>query len=301
MGQPAVELPDPLQTPSGTDAAGADDLLAQLAGDEIDRLLAEADVGHDATPLDPAAPAPAAADDASPVDENIAAAEDVLAQELTEAQAPANPTADSQSAQALRPAATPVSDSGAADVDVLADASLSPADAATVDDLLAERSEEVLKPHFDAHLADMADEPAPTSSPVVDAPPREATAVVSKAEAAPAPAAPSAAPVSAADEIARELDEAVGSSRIAAAEAASPAASDAPDATPVSLPTVLDEALASAQAEEDSLPFYLRPLQWLNAPFAGLSEETRLALGKIAIITFFNALAVLVYVMFFRH
>ena len=41
MGQATVDLPDPMQPPHS--AAGTDELLAQLAGEEIDRLLAEAD------------------------------------------------------------------------------------------------------------------------------------------------------------------------------------------------------------------------------------------------------------------
>src|SRR5690348_282259 len=52
MGQAAVDLPDPLETPPPPQAgaperaaaAGADELLAQMAGQEIDRLLADADV-----------------------------------------------------------------------------------------------------------------------------------------------------------------------------------------------------------------------------------------------------------------
>jgi hypothetical protein len=42
MGQAALDLPDPLEQPPAT-AAGTDDLLAQLAGEEIDRLLAESE------------------------------------------------------------------------------------------------------------------------------------------------------------------------------------------------------------------------------------------------------------------
>jgi hypothetical protein len=42
MGQATVDLPDSLDPPPAT-AASTDDLLAQLASDEIDRLLAEAD------------------------------------------------------------------------------------------------------------------------------------------------------------------------------------------------------------------------------------------------------------------
>src|SRR5438874_12847630 len=43
MAQAAIDLPDPLNN-SGPVGPGVDDLLAQLAGEEIDRLLAEADV-----------------------------------------------------------------------------------------------------------------------------------------------------------------------------------------------------------------------------------------------------------------
>jgi hypothetical protein len=45
MGKAAVDLPDPLQTPAdaGQPLTSTDDLLAQLAGEEIDRLLAEVD------------------------------------------------------------------------------------------------------------------------------------------------------------------------------------------------------------------------------------------------------------------
>jgi hypothetical protein len=42
MGQATLDLPDPLEQPPAT-AAGTDDLLAQLAGEEIDRLLAESE------------------------------------------------------------------------------------------------------------------------------------------------------------------------------------------------------------------------------------------------------------------
>src|SRR5687768_10515368 len=49
MGQAAVDLPDPLESAAAPAAPeGADDLLAQLAGDEIDRLLAEAELEQNA-------------------------------------------------------------------------------------------------------------------------------------------------------------------------------------------------------------------------------------------------------------
>ena len=43
MSQSVVELPDPMATEGVESAKNTDDLLSQLAGNEIDRLLAEAD------------------------------------------------------------------------------------------------------------------------------------------------------------------------------------------------------------------------------------------------------------------
>jgi len=50
MGQVAIDLPDPLHNPEPAPGPSADDLLAQLAGEEIDRLLAEADVERPTQP-----------------------------------------------------------------------------------------------------------------------------------------------------------------------------------------------------------------------------------------------------------
>ena len=49
-----------------------------------------------------------------------------------------------------------------------------------------------------------------------------------------------------------------------------------------------------------SLPWYLKPLEWLNAPMQALPDGVREGVGKIALLTLFNALAVLVYVFVFR-
>ena len=48
MGKAALDLPDPLQAPPEGPKASTDDLLSQLAGEEIDRLLAEADADQPA-------------------------------------------------------------------------------------------------------------------------------------------------------------------------------------------------------------------------------------------------------------
>src|SRR5687767_6413889 len=49
MGQAVADLPNSLDAPPPASLSGTDDLLAQLAGDEIDRLLAQTDVERLAT------------------------------------------------------------------------------------------------------------------------------------------------------------------------------------------------------------------------------------------------------------
>ena len=43
------------------------------------------------------------------------------------------------------------------------------------------------------------------------------------------------------------------------------------------------------------------PLELLNAPFAAMPETFREVLGKVAILTLFNSVAVLAYVLLFRR
>jgi len=57
MGSATVDLPDPLQNTGPAEAKSADDLLAQMAGDEIDRLLAETEGETASVPSAAAAPA----------------------------------------------------------------------------------------------------------------------------------------------------------------------------------------------------------------------------------------------------
>lgn len=58
MGRAAIDLPNPKDKSAGAAPGSADDLLSQLAGEEIDRLLAEADTrpGDAATPAGPSLP-----------------------------------------------------------------------------------------------------------------------------------------------------------------------------------------------------------------------------------------------------
>jgi hypothetical protein len=66
MGQAVADLPDPLDSQAPAVGLSADDLLSKLAGDEIDRMLAEADEGGTDLSAEPvpvqSAPATSAAD-----------------------------------------------------------------------------------------------------------------------------------------------------------------------------------------------------------------------------------------------
>ncbi len=48
-------------------------------------------------------------------------------------------------------------------------------------------------------------------------------------------------------------------------------------------------------------PFFLRPLELLNAPLEMLPDTVRDAIGKVAVVTLVNSVAVIAYVMLFRR
>jgi len=57
---------------------------------------------------------------------------------------------------------------------------------------------------------------------------------------------------------------------------------------------------ASDEACSDHLPFYLKPLVWINVPLDSSPAIVRQMLGKVGVVTLINAIAVLAYVFFFR-
>jgi hypothetical protein len=59
--------------------------------------------------------------------------------------------------------------------------------------------------------------------------------------------------------------------------------------------------LLSDVGDDRELPVVLKPLAWLSAPLDAFPDEVREMLGKIAILTLVNAVAVLAYVMLFRR
>ena len=65
---------------------------------------------------------------------------------------------------------------------------------------------------------------------------------------------------------------------------------------------LLDEAVTSNAGTSSAVgSILLLPLRILNAPFNGLSDGARNTLGQIGIMTLLNAVAVLVYVIWFRR
>jgi hypothetical protein len=291
MARPAVDYPDPAEhaTPN---MAGADDLLAQLAGDEVDRLLAEAEDGSTAA-ADPAATADAVGD---AVDERV------------------------RSASALVETGEP--DETQAALDQLFDEIRATPDPASpprglselVDDELTVAQRELGKaPSPDVDAVEAADRPSISLI-------AEASAVVDAAPAIPEP--PSVADALAAE---MEEDDRIHGRRGAAVAPAGPAVAPA---EPVETPTddlnaepvdpdveaaaeplagvVIEESAEEpleaemAEAADARVPLVVRVLEWMNAPLAGLSDGVREALGKIAIVTTLNAVAVLLYVLIFR-
>lgn len=104
------------------------------------------------------------------------------------------------------------------------------------------------------------------------------------------PAVPAAAPVSAS----------VAQQPLVESPAAPAGAAPAVDAAQAVSDAAAGEAEESSD-DEQSVPIYLLPLVWLNAPFSELSETARQVIGIAAIGTFLNAIGVLVYIARFRH
>jgi hypothetical protein len=192
----AIDLPDPLEHADGPDdspdaaSGGVDDLLAQMAGEEIDRLLADADASRETSALSPTVEKPAPA----------------------------------------------------------------------------------------------APQPPPQ---------RQSTPV------ARAPAAPAVPPTPAAT----DLDLGTTFAERSALDLPDPAAPSEPATSSVDASVFEDMAADAPEDEsgETSVPIYLKPLEWLNAPLAALPEQVRDLVGKVALLTFFNAAAVLLYVLIFRR
>jgi hypothetical protein len=231
--------------------SGTDDLLAQLAGDEIDRLLAEADVER---------PAPASA-----------------ASSASAAPAPAEPSPAVSPPVATNPPGDELDN-------LLSELNKEPAPAST-----GEGKEKTLTEQVPDVLAQLA----------VKAP-------VTLAEGAAASPAPEAATAESLENVmSAEEREALSLSNLQAATAAaeqedaSAAAAAAKAAEAAAAPAVT----APPEIAVPSGPVnpVVRVLQWINKPLSFIPDAARDPIGKAAIVTIVNSIAVLIYVVFIRH
>lgn len=243
MGQATADLPDPLEPVTAPAApAAADDLLAQLAGDEIDRLLAEAEVEQEKGSASTSGSSRQADADfdwalrrSAETDSSTPAADSaqnlpVLSSTAALAQATLN-----QQMQQVFAGFTPVE---------------APADEAS-----AGPSRLIEARVIDTQLA-----PVPPALPA-------------ETSAQPVVAAPADAGTSLAERDGLRAGE---------------------------IDALSADAIDAAQPEP-TVPLLLRPLVWINAPFAAVPEDARAALGKVAIVTLVNAIGVLAYVLIFRR
>lgn len=318
MGQAAVDLPDPLETPPTgkppASAAGTDELLSQLAGEEINRLLRDADLEPDesaaggpravASPSPPVQPPPG-----GPRATSVATAspepDPVLDAELDDLMSQLGGIINNGAAPAIEPnlaarSAEPPPAAPATKVPPAVTPAPSPTPESDPETVAA------LDSVFDqlTSAGSVAAAPAPETGagePVGESPRASTSSVPPPAEAPPVEAAP-------------------------ATEASSPAASPPPDATASDMARVLDsviesdaeaEAAAAASSEERAalddgervgapskgggVPGAVRLLRLINSPWAAIPEPLLDAAGKVGILTLINAVAVLLYVLLFRH
>ena len=274
MGK-SIDLPDPLESASQP-LGNADDLLAQLAGEEVDRLLAEADAEGKRQPKHGEARRTSdAATEPHPAPEH--ASQDQLDALFTEI-ASDQPNAGSTIAAApLAPTpSTPAPVTSTLAVAPIAPVPFGPITSKLPDDIDAN---EVMA----AILGDVgATAPAPPLPPPV-----EQSAFSTAPRPAPVQTNILSAPVAAAP---REL-------ATTTAERDALALSDPADELPG--PGEL-RALAGPIEDDGPLPVYLKPLEWMNAPLEMLPPTLRDVLGQVAILTLVNAIAVLIYVFVFR-
>jgi hypothetical protein len=296
MGKATVDLPDPMDVSADTGSAGTDDLLAQLAGEEIDRLIAESD--NDSTPATAADRAPRAS---APATAKISGQINKPEEKRGQPSAPANPSNSPVAAQI--PGVAPKDQP-----------------AATAQGAAAEAAPEVdLGAGIDALFSQLKlDDPVVEPADVI-------TSSVEQRASAPAPASPksSAQPVAksviemdeadilAANIVADEAMHAIASAPAVAPDSAESATAEADladleaaaEKNELSAPILHEEPDRDETVSQSDRPasFLVRVLELFNAPMSACPESVRESVGKIAVITLVNAVAVLAYVLIFRR
>lgn len=239
MGQATLDLPDPLNEPSAPRQQSADDLLSQLAAEQIDQLLADSPEKE--------------------ADESAAAA------------------------AAPDPIAAPAETTAPAALDAGKEAlSAEAAVAAQLDDLFHQINESTpVEPEKESAPEEMPAKPQAAGAKT-QAIAETAAEVDAALAAGTGPLLPPLEP----DAIEEQAEKNERAALDASVEAVAAVGAE------------IDSELAT---EADELPVYLRPLEWINAPLEYCPAGVREAFGKIAILTLFNSLAVLLYVLIFRR
>jgi hypothetical protein len=226
MGQAAVDLPKTAERVPAP-LASADDLLSQLAGAEIDRMLAAAEPKQDSPPEPSGPPASEMREATQSAQDAYAAEVDQLFKHLNapSEQPPVAPAAVSEPAA---PAAAPTA---------------------------AEAAPEIIPTENVA----TPDAPAPPPAPPNLDPPRAFSAPV----AVPIPHAEIAAP------------------------------------QPITVAQAIESAVQQVKQQRASL--LVRVLELINLPLERCPDAARDLVGKLAILTFMNAIGVLLYIALFRR
>jgi hypothetical protein len=303
MSRTAANLPDLLQkqdgdgTPAGLN--NADDLLAQLAGEEVDRLLSEADAAPRASTdfdLGDKAPTANTTHDAATPDEGEASLDELFKELNDEAEvkaqakaapAPVAATAAPVSTAAPTAASAPVELASAKVADATpakAPAPAIPAKSVEAQPAVARPKPAVLESAADALAAEMEEDE------------REHAAALRRMKGGgPAVAetplqAPAPAPAKVADP-----------DPVAAAAAGLELVAESAVAEKTSGIMIDMQAVEAQAAENASEPILVRVLAWINSPLDGLSNSVRAAIGKVALVTTVNAVGVFLYVLLFRR
>jgi hypothetical protein len=260
MGQAILDLPDPTQLsgintgPLSPEAlASADDLLSQLAGDDIDRLLAEAEAERPLPPPPSASP-PLAVAPPSP--------EPIIANLTSVTEASIAATSQAATEAAIDAILAPAIDSTLKAVDEQMAAAATPAG-------MAQAVEAAAMPQSVTQDAPPSAGFSAPEEKLVDAAAAQIAAIM---DVPPAPADAAAIPPS--------------------------AIADAAERQALSEPLIVPAPSASSS---NRLWLLVKILEWINSPMLLFSDAAREAIGKVAILTTFNAAAVILYVMVFRR
>jgi hypothetical protein len=276
MARSAVDLPDPAGK-----QPDADELLAQLASQQIDRLLSDADL-KDALP-----------DDSSPA---------ISTTTRTDPESDKNPIQDeldrlfADSETAGRVASRASNDTDARDEASAAESSESDLNDFVPEDSSPDSTEEssdeasgslvgeALQSQLDDLFRELSEEPAPTSPAAL-----RVSGPATESHASPASDATHA----------YDAQQPASQTLVAASIDARSPIDTAQLSTEPSSTLLPSEVRPDGRAVE--VPIWLKPLVWLNAPFAGLDDPTRALIGKIAVLTLINAIAAILVVILLRR